>query len=119
MGKKDTVTKEYISVADREDEFKIVIEDDSYRNIKIETVRLLNECVGTKIPITESEEGEIMEMCKATKAILEEGRLEGRLESLQAFITTLRELGQSDEFIISKIMEKFQMTNDEAKKYVK
>ena len=109
----------YISVVDEEKNFKAVMETEEYKIIKVDTIRLLNECVGTRIPISQEGQGEDMEMCRATRAILEEGRLEGRLESVKIFVTTLRELGQSEEVIISHIMDKFHISENDAKEIMK
>ena len=111
----------YISVSDDKEKCMKVANEEEYKIVSVESARLLNECVEMKIPIEKGEEK--VNMCEAVKGIREdgriEGRLEGRLEGIEALITTLQELGQTDKFIVEKIMEKFAMSEDEAKNYVK
>lgn len=61
---------------------------------------------------------EKVDMCEAVKAIKLEGRLEGRLEGIDALITTLRELGHDESIVLEKIVEKFSVTEEEAKQYM-
>ena len=82
-----------------------------------ENAILLNECVGLEFPSQKGDDS--VKVCKAVEGIKEEGRLEGRLEGVSALVTTLRELKQADEFIIAQIMDKFEMSEDEAKKHLK
>lgn len=106
----------YISVSDDKEKCDEVASEEVYKVINVETARLLNECVGMDISIEEGVDQ--MEVCKATKGFREEGRLEGRLEGIQILIATLQELGQTNDFIIKTIMEKFSMPESEAKKYI-
>lgn len=46
------------------------------------------------------------------------GRAEGRAEGIQAMISTLRDMDMPNIFILQKLMEKFRLTEDEAKKYL-
>ena len=57
---------------------------------------------------------EKVDMCEAVKAI----KLEGRLEGIGALITTLRELGHDESIVLEKIVEKFSVTEEEAKQYM-
>ena len=107
----------YISVADREDGYKLIMNEKPYNEVTDETARLLNECVGLEFPAQKGDDN--VKVCKAVEGIKAEGRLEGRLEGIQALIDTLRELNQSEEYIIDKIMDKFQLSIDEAEKYIK
>ena len=91
--------------------------EEPYSQVTSETAILLNECVGLEFP---SQKGEVnVKVCKAVEGIKEEGRLEGRLEGVQVLISTLRELGKSESFIIDQIIEKFQMSEEEVRKYMK
>ena len=46
------------------------------------------------------------------------GRAEGIVEGIQALISTLRELDTSDMVILQKLMEKFNLTEKEARNYL-
>lgn len=48
----------------------------------------------------------------------EEGRDQGREEGIKALVTSLRELNQSNEYILSKIIEKFHLTEEKAMTYL-
>lgn len=106
----------YISVSDDKNECKNIANKEQYRMINLETAQLLNECVGMEIIIKDREEE--VDMCEAVKAIKLEGRLEGRLEGIDALITTLRELGHDESIVLEKIVEKFSVTEEEAKQYM-
>ena len=106
----------YISVSDDKNECKNIANKEQYRMINLETAQLLNECVGMEIIIKDREEK--VDMCEAVKAIKLEGRLEGRLEGIDALITTLRELGHDESIVLEKIVEKFSVTEEEAKRYM-
>ena len=103
----------YISVSDDEEAYEKLAELDEYKNVNIETARLLNECVGMEIAIEKG--AEEMEVCKAVKGLMEKGRLEARTEDIRIMITTLQELGHSDTVIMKIIMDKFTMSEEEVK----
>ena len=48
-----------------------------------------------------------------------QGREEGREEGIIALVETLKEIGQTSEFIMKKIMQKFSLTEQDAMKYLK
>ena len=102
----------YISVSGDNQKYNDVVNEERYRIINVETAELLNECVGMEISIRNREE--IVDMCEAVKAI----KLEGRLEGIEALITTLRELGQDEAFILKTLVEKFSLTEEEANQHL-
>lgn len=106
----------YIAVSDMEEEYEAVANEEPYKMINVDTARLLNECVGMKIPIEKGEDK--VEVCKAVKGIEEKGRQEGKKETLRVMIKTLQELGHTKEDIVNIIMDKFSMTEDEILKYI-
>ena len=106
----------YISVADKKELWKVTAEEESYKIVDVETAQLLRECVGMKIVV--DEEKKEVNMCKALRDIMEEGREEGREEAIDVLIKTLLELGQTECFILSTIINKFELTEEKAKKYV-
>lgn len=50
--------------------------------------------------------------------MIEQGRDQGREEGIKALVTSLRELNQSNEYILSKIIEKFHLTEEKAMTYL-
>ena len=69
-----------------------------------------------------SMKGTVKNMCDVAQNLLRKGRSEGIKEGIkegiQALVETLKEMGQSNEFIIDKIITKFSITEDEAKRYL-
>lgn len=49
---------------------------------------------------------------------IEKGREEGREEGILALIAALKELNIADNVILSKVCEKFKLTEDTAKTYL-
>ena len=107
----------YISVSDNKEACEIVANEEPYKVINVETARLLNECVGMNIVVEKG--ANQMKVCEAVKGFREEGRLEGRLEGIQALVKTLQEMGQTNDFIIKTVVEKFSLSEKEAMKYIK
>lgn len=111
----------YIAISNDKEAYRKVVEQGEYETVNVETARLLNESVGMKIPIEEGEKE--MKVCKAVQGIMEDAKLEGKLEARKEtvgiMITTLQELGQSSEFIIKTIMDKFELSEEEVKEYIK
>ena len=48
----------------------------------------------------------------------EEGRAEGRAEGCKALVDSLREFNVTDKEIIKKLMEKFEISEEEATLYI-
>jgi len=56
---------------------------------------------------------------REAKAIgLQQGLEQGLEQGLQVLVETLKELNKSNEYILKKIMEKFSLTEAEARKYL-
>ena len=64
------------------------------------------------IPMTVKLGQEVERMCNLSEAILNEGKILGTVE-------TMRDDGKSEQEIISRLMEKFHLTEDEARDYIK
>ena len=77
--------------------------------------RLKNEF---EIPMTIEFEREINEMCNLADAIERQGIEQGIEQGIIAMVETLRELDQSDERIAEKLKEKFNLKENEIKKYL-
>lgn len=63
-------------------------------------------------------EGGKIHMCTALENLKREGRQEGRQEGIREVVETYREVGYSDDVILSKLMKKFQLNSDEAKDFL-
>ena len=79
-----------------------------------------------QIQMTRQLEREVDEMCNLSKGVEErgvekgrkEGVEEGRKEGIEGLVEILKELGQTNEFIVNKIMEKFALTETQARKFL-
>ena len=60
------------------------------------------------------EAGEV-DMCKAIKEMIEEGRMEGRIDGI---ISTARRYHASEEDIIEQLMEEFDIDKEKAWEYL-
>lgn len=59
-----------------------------------------------------------MNMCTALREMIEDGREEGRIEGIEGAISICRALNLSDEIISSKIQETFNLSEEEAERYL-
>ena len=55
---------------------------------------------------------------RATKEGLEKGMAQGMAQGMRALVNTLKELDQSNTYIIKKLMQEFGVSEEEAKTYV-
>ena len=60
----------YIAASDDKDAIKEIENDDSFRKVSVDTVKLINECTGSKIPVEKGMEE--VDMCKGLKEYAEE-----------------------------------------------
>jgi len=103
--------------------------EDLVTNTKAEPKKqILSEKHG--IVITSALERSISEMCNIGEYYIEEairkgltkgmeqGIAQGMAQGIYSLVSTLRELNQSNELILSKVVEKFSLTEEEAMKYL-
>ena len=70
------------------------------------------------IAMTMELESEVSELCNLSQGIFNEGKNEGRDEGIVGAVELLREDGHDDQTIIQRIMKKYHLTLEAAKKYV-
>ena len=88
--------------------------------LNIESVTIINALTNSNLKIEEGKDE--VQMCKALDDLIEDGRNEGRnegriegiKEGIRALISLCREFGIGDNEIITKIMERFAITKEEA-----
>jgi len=68
----------YIAVSESRSEMSKLSEDEMFRTVGADTVRLINECTGSNIEVEEEEE--VVDMCNGLRELLEEERQKGRDE---------------------------------------
>ena len=75
-----------------------------------------------QIPMTEEMEEEVEQMCNLSDGVeqrgIEKGLRLGREQGIATLVETLKELNQTDDIILEKIMEKFSLSEEEAKTYL-
>ena len=69
----------FIALSEDKDLLWKLQQDEQYKTVDTDTVRLINACTKGKLPIEEKEE---TDMCKGLEGIREDGRLEGKLEGI-------------------------------------
>lgn len=57
-------------------------------------------------------------MCNLSELVEERGFEKGYAEGIRIFVEALKELNIADDYILKKVMEKFDLSAEEAKKYV-
>ena len=62
---------------------------------------------------------EIIRMTQVAQLLLEEGRVEERAEGIKVLVDSLRAFAIPDEDIAGKLIEKYQLTKDEADVFIK
>lgn len=114
---------------DPEKLYEIVSNDPTYREMDGDTYELIAQYLKTnelmQVKRCEKKEGKV-DMCKAIAELIEGGRRQGMEQGIaqgiekviRAMIETSRELGSTREETIGRIVEKMQISDDEAEKYV-
>ena len=106
LGNKNLFTDEKICHVQEFMDFLAVFTNDiRYQEIKQELAEM-------------EKEGRSVTMCNVAQALEEKGIEKGIQQGIVAFVEMMRELGQTDEVIISKLMEKFGISEVEAKTHI-
>lgn len=58
-------------------------------------------------------------MCNLSKGVEEQGIQKGLEQGIHAMVATLKKLQVPAELIVNEVSEKFNLTKDEAEKYLK
>lgn len=94
---------------------------EAYSSLDSDTRNMLEVVANIKIPEEYkmvAERKERYNMCKAFEDMRQEGYDEGIEKGIRALIQTCAELGIPDNVIIEKCAEKYEMTQEKARKYV-
>ena len=70
------------------------------------------------IKMTQALESEVSLMCNLSKGVEAKGIEKGIEKGIQAMISTLEEMQISNDVILNKICDKFQLTEEKAKTYL-
>ena len=114
---------ETVRYAEDKKKLKEVMEEnrEAYSRIDSDTRNMLEVVANIKIP----EECRVMDagkerydMCKAFEDMRQDGYDEGIEKGIRVLIQTCIELGVSDDVIIEKCAEKYEITRENAKQYV-
>ena len=103
----------YIAVSEDEKALKQLQSDEAFKSVDADTVRLLNVCTNSNILIRE---GEVkVDMCSGLKALIEEGREEGKDEKLRELVEKKVKKGLS----VSEIADMLEESEETIEKIVK
>lgn len=69
----------FIALSEDKDSLWKLQQDEQYKTVDTETVRLINACTKGNLPIEEKEE---IDMCKGLEGIREDGKIEGKIEGI-------------------------------------
>lgn len=105
--------------------YELVANDPAYREMEADTYDMIAQYTKTNelMQIKEygKKEGKV-DMCKAIAELIERGRRQGMEQGIEqvirALIETSREFGSTKEETIGRIIEKMELSNDEAEMYV-
>ena len=110
----------YIAVSESRSEMGKLSEDEMFRTVGADTVRLINECTGSNIEVEEEEE--VVNMCNGLRELLEEERQMGKDELLNSQVSKkarknlplekIAEDLEEDIEVIRPIYEKVKMELD-------
>ena len=71
----------YIAASESRSEMSKLREEEMFRTVGADTVRLINECTGSNIGLAEEEE--VVNMCNGLKELLEDERMLGKEEGIK------------------------------------
>lgn len=76
----------YIAASESRSEMSKLREDEMFRTVGADTVRLINECTGSNIGLAEEEE--VVNMCNGLKELLEDERMLGKEEGMDELLNS-------------------------------
>ena len=92
------------------------------RDIKQELIRVIGKITDSSKLMDQKTKGEKGNMCTALRKLEEEceqkGRKEGLKEGISSMVSVMRELQIEPEVILQKLQEKFQLTREEAERFL-
>ncbi|MGN1148881.1 MAG: hypothetical protein ACI4TB_10680, partial [Lachnospiraceae bacterium] len=116
---------------DREGLKKLLKEDEGYRHLDVDTVEAMSVLLNAPkiweersryMQMNEDEEEEDYNMCQALQEWIDEERTagieQGIAQGIKALIEICGELGVPRELLISKVMQKFSVTEEKATEYM-
>ena len=101
--------------------YELTANDPSYREMEADTYDVIAEYTRTndlmKVKTYNEKEGKV-DMCKAIAELVERGRREGIERGIQGMIEMAREFGSTKEDAVRRLVDKMQISDDEARRYV-
>ncbi len=108
----------YIKNSNDKEKIRTLVQNDKkYSRLERDAVNIINAFTNSKLKIDKSQE--VVDMCKAIQDMIEEGRLEGRLEGIISMIEMCKEFKVSYSDTIKRVSSKFKLTEEEAETKVK
>lgn len=114
-----------IKYSENQEKFNsFIMENPKFKALDNKTVEAINIFTGAGIKM--NRKAGKTDMCKAIKDMqdeymqkgMEKGKEEGVKEGMIVLVETLKELGQTNDVIVSQIVKKYKLTEEEARKYI-
>ena len=101
---------------------ELVTGDSAYQNMEEDAYDMIAAYTNVEELISMKEyhrkKGGKVDMCGAIAGLIEEGKIEGRLEGIKALIETCEEFNVSKEDTLERIKEKFSLSKENAETYL-
>jgi len=101
---------------------ELVTGDSAYQNMEEDAYDMIAVYTNVEELISMKEyhrkKGGKVDMCGAIAGLIEEGKIEGRLEGIKALIETCEEFNVSKEDTLERIKEKFSLSKENAETYL-
>ena len=99
--------------AERKEEFEMLAEKDTYINQAYQRLQVISQDKEKQFQYEAREKA-----IRDYNQLIYEAKQSGRKEGIQQLVSTLRDFTISDEIILQKIQEKFQLSKEEAEKFL-
>ncbi len=101
---------------------ELVTGDSAYQNMEEDAYDMIAAYTNVEELISMKEyhrkKGGKVDMCGAIAGLIEEGKIEGRLEGIKALIETCEEFNVSKEDTLERIKDKFSLSKENAETYL-
>ncbi len=105
---------------DKEKLYELVMNDQAYKEMDEDTYDVIAEYTNTEqlIEVKQYKEKGKVDMCKAIEEMIQDGRMEGIEQGIQALVETCKELGLSKEDTLNRVQSKFELEKETLVSYV-
>lgn len=105
---------------DKEKMKQVMEQNENYLHLDRDAVTVIAAMTASKEImnyVNQEQEGDV-DMCQAIREMIEDGRQEGLQQGIVGCVNLLREVCCSDDTIINSLIKQYDLSQEEAKKYV-